>query len=372
MKFKCDSKELSKAINSLSRISNKTGDNTPLSSIFLKVEDHNLIVRATNLEIIIEKNIPIKGEMNGSVLINAALISKIISNFAKDSDFFEVEKINNTLQINSGENSIDFQILEETDFPTVPTSQKLIAVMNKNVFSTLIKSVSFCAATSEIKPEIASVYLYTKDTEIVAVATDSYRLAEKKTYSNIEGSLNIILPIKNIINIISILDDANDEDITIDSYEDGIIISNKSLFIATRVVNGNFPDYKQLFPKDFNYELFFKKNDILNTLQLTTFISLNAFCNLKFDFEKSELLITSKENNVGSIKKKMKIEFNKKEGDEVLNELEVTYNSNYFIECLSKLPGDNFKMTFVNEKRPVFITSRDDNSFTYLLMPLNR
>lgn len=372
MKFKCDAKELARSINSLSRISNKSSDNSPMSSIFLKVEDHNLVIRSTNLEIVIEKNIPIKGEINGSVLINASLISKIISNFAKEVNFFDVEKENNTLKISSEENSIEFQVLEENDYPTIPTSQKMVSVINKNVFSSLIKSVSFCAATSEIKPEIASVYLYTKDNEIISVATDSYRLAEKKTYSNIEGNINIILPIKNISNIISILDESVEDEITIESYEDGIILSTKNLFIATRVVNGNFPDYKQLFPKDFNYELFFKKSDILNTLQLTTFISLNAFCNLKFNFEKSELLITSKENNIGSLKKKIKIEFNKKEGEDIPNELEVNYNSNYFIECLSKLPTENFKMTFVNERRPVFITSRDDNSFTYLLMPLNR
>lgn len=373
MKFICLSKELSDSISSLSRIAVKNNNNPLLEQIFLKVEDHNLILRATNLELVVEKNLSIKGEINGSVLVKASIFSKVISNLSKNNQNITIEKVNNSLVISTQEkeNELEIDIIEENSFPNLPQSQSTLVNLSKNEFILSLKSVAFCSAMSDIKPEIASVYLYSNNGELCAVSTDSYRLAEKKLSMAVPEDFRLIIPIKNVNLIVSLLDEIQDEDLVIENYNEGIILSTKNTFIATRVINGTFPDYKQLFPKEFTLEMKTNKQDIVDALQLTTYIATNyVFCNFKLDIEKQEILLSAKEKSIGSVKKIIKL--NEVKNTENFSEIDVNYNSNYFLEGLQKVDNNNIYLKFTTAQRPMFISSESDLSFTYLLMPLNR
>ena len=178
---------------------------------------------------------------------------------------------------------------------------------------------------------------------------------------------------KNIGTILSILEDVSDDNLVFSPYSDGVIISLKDTNLAIRTITGTFPDYKQLFPKSYIFKVNLNKSEIINALQLTTFIALNyAFCNIKSEKEKNILKITSKENSVGSTKKSLKVEFEQEENDQNFDDFEVNYNSNYFLDGLQKINNEKIKINFTTVARPAFISSPEDVSFIYLLMPLNR
>lgn len=379
MKFYVTATAFTQAINSISKATNKSSSNPLLECIYIKAEEHSLVLRASNLEIIAEKNISIKGEMNGSALLKASVFTKLINTFSKSAENLTVEKDRNVLRVSCGDDIFELDILNEDSFPKLPSgldgseNNKFLEI-SKTVFIDSIRAVSFAASTSEIKPEIASVYIYTKENFLFTVATDSYRLAEKKIY--IEGlveDFSLIIPIKNIGTILSILEDVSDDILTFSPYSDGVIVSLKDINIAIRTINGTFPDYKQLFPKSYIFKVNLNKSEIINALQLTTFIALNyAFCNIKSEKEKSLLKITSKENSVGATKKSLKVDFEQKDSSENWDDFEVNYNSNYFLDGLQKINNEKIKINFTTVARPVFISSPDDTSFVYLLMPLNR
>jgi len=380
MKFQVVAKTFTEAINSVAKATSKSNSNPLLECIYIKTDDHSLILRASNLEIFIEKNISIKGEVNGSALLKSSVFTRLINTFTKSAENLTVEKEGNFLRVSCGDDVFDLEILNEESFPNLPSSitaqesNKFLQI-DKKTFIDSVRSVSFSSSTSEIKPEIASVYLYTKDNFLYAVATDSYRLAEKKIYiENIKNDFSIIIPIKNIGNILSILEDSEDNDLVFNPYDDGIILSLKDINLAIRTINGTFPDYKQLFPKEYNFNLKISKSEIMNALQLTTYIAVNyAFCNLKLEKEKSVLKVTSKENSIGSTKKSIKVEYENvnTEASEI-EDFEVNYNSNYFLDGLQKINEEKIIMNFTTVNRPAFIKSLNDNSFIYLLMPLNR
>lgn len=376
MKFTVGAQALIEAVSTVSRVNTKSVTNPIYEQIFLKVENHTLILRATNLEVIIEKNIPIKADINGSIIIKSYLFLKIISNISKNSESISLEKNGNILTIQVGENISEIEILEEDSFPSLPLPINTITTINSKVFLDLLRSVSFCAATSDIKPEIASVYVYTKENQLIAVATDSYRLAEKKISTDNQNNINnqenieVIIPIKNVISIISVFD-TSESDLVIENYLDGIIISNQDTFLATRIINGNFPDYKQLFPKDFTTILEVKKDTLLQSLQLTTYIAVNySFSLFTLDLLKSKISISSKEKSIGSVKTFLDMDI--KTNTENADIIEVNYNSIYFLEGLQKIDSKNIVINFTTPQKPMFIQSDSDNSFTYLLMPLNR
>lgn len=379
MKFYVTATAFTQAINSISKATNKSSSNPLLECIYIKAEEHSLVLRASNLEIIAEKNISIKGEMNGSALLKASVFTKLINTFSKSAENLTIEKERNVLRVSCGDDIFELDILNEDSFPKLPSgldgseNNKFLEI-SKTVFIDSIRAVSFAASTSEIKPEIASVYIYTKENFLFTVATDSYRLAEKKIY--IEGlveDFSLIIPIKNIGTILSILEDVSDDVLTFSPYSDGVIVSLKDINIAIRTISGTFPDYKQLFPKSYIFKVNLNKSEIVNALQLTTFIALNyAFCNIKSEKEKSLLKITSKENSVGSTKKSLKVDFEQEDSSENWDDFEVNYNSNYFLDGLQKINNEKIKINFTTVARPVFISSPDDTSFVYLLMPLNR
>lgn len=370
MKFSCLTKELYSALSILSKVAIKNPNNPLLENVFLKVENHSLILRGSNIEVFLEKNIPIKGEVNGAVLVKSSLITKIVGTVAKENQSVTFEKQNNILLITTETEEFELDISEEEQFPSLPQSESTLFTADKKMFTDTLKSVLFCAATSDIKPEIASVFVYSQNGEMVTVATDSYRLAEKKASIQLPESVSLLLPSKNTILIMSILDDLNDTEIVVDSYKDGVIFNTKDTFVSTRVINGTFPDYRQLFPKEFSLEIKLQKELIVNALQLSTYITTQyVFCNLKIDQEKSSILFSSKEKSVGAIKKTLPIEIEKK-GDGM--ELDINYNSNYFLEGLQKIDNSTLNVKFTTPQRPLFITNPSDTSFTYLLMPLNR
>lgn len=367
MRFTCQASEIKEKIQTLARVSLKTGLDPIFECIYIQNEDHNLTLRTANTEIVAEQNIPIKGEVNGSCLVNANLLSKVLSNIAKSSDIVTFEKIDNVLRIQNLKNHTDIDLYNESLFPKIQNGGTKIIGIQKDIFVELIRSVAFCAATTEIKPEIASVYLYTKDNNIYSVATDSYRLAEKHIPFETDEQINMLLPQKNINQILSILDQQQDDNLDIIKNGDSIIFETKNSFISTRLTDGSFPDYKQLFPKSFEFSISTRKEVLKNALELSSIINNQTpICVLEYKGDEKIILISSEEKGVGQMNKEVPVK------SEYIENIKVSYNSNYFLEGLSKTDGENINLKYTTVNRPLFIQNEEDLSFIYLLMPVNR
>ena len=380
MKIKCNSNDFIKVINQASKIAVKSNINPIFECVLLKVEDHNLIVKTTNLEIMYEKSISVISEVNGEVYIRADILNRLVSNLQKNTSM-EIEKINNTLCIKNDKEDVEIDIFSTEDiFPSIPIkNEEILNIKIKDVLNA-IKEVSFSSSKSEIKPEIASVYIYNKEDFIYFVSTDSYRLAEKRIDNNFKviKDFNLIIPIKNIQNIIQILGEENEEEeININNYNDGIIFENNNIFLSSRIINGNFPDYKQLFTKNYNLIVEIDKLELIKALNLNSLITTQYnFTKLSFEIDKLKLNITAEEKSRGNVKSVLDIKV-KSESDENLdnknNIIKITnYNTGYFLEGLSKIESNKILMSFTTENKPVFISNNNNLSFTYLLMPLNR
>lgn len=367
MKFTCQAKEIKERIQNLARISLKTGLDPIFECIYIESDGHNLTIRSANTEVIAEQNTPIKGEINGSCLVNAALLSKVLSNISKSSDVITFERVDNVLKIQNLNNYTEIDLYNETMFPKIQNGGDKILSINKGVFVDLLRSVSFCAATTEIKPEIASIYIYIKDDQIYSVATDSYRLAEKHVYFEEDTQINLLIPQKNINQILSILESEEEDNLDLIKNEDVLILETKTSFISTRLTNGSFPDYKQLFPKEFTTTFSLRKEVLQNALELSSIITNQTpICSFEYNKDKQSILIASEEKGVGQMSKEINI------NSENTEDIKVFYNSNFFLEGLSKLLGDSVVLKYTTTNRPVFIQSEQDLNFTYLLMPINR
>ena len=363
MKFECKGDVFIKAIQQVSRARSKNQKDTYLKDIHITLENNLLTLRATNLELFCEKSIPVKGMVNGSCLLQGDTLLKIISIFQTNNTTLSCEVDESLFTITTDKGIIEIKTTPYEDFPTLPKQGNLIGTLPKETVVSLIKEGSFCAATTEIKPEIASLFLYTKNDFVYAVSTDSYRLVEKKIPNTNNVDFSVLIPQKHIGDIIQILQEET-EDLTFSIYESIFSITSPTTTLSIHTITGHFPDYQQLFPKEFTTTVTISKEDLQKALTLTTYFN-EQYSQVSCTFTKNKGTFHSKNESVGQVTHTIDLI---QEGDDI----EARYNNRYFLEALPYIQGTSVVCTFTTPQKPVFLQGTQDAQFTYLLMPLNR
>jgi DNA polymerase-3 subunit beta len=365
MKFECKGTSLITVVTSVSKARSKQTSQNYLQDIHIELENHLLTLRATNLEISCEKSVSVKGIQNGKCIVKGDTLVKITQLLQKQDETLVCELIDGVFSIKKESGVIELKTTPYEDFPTLPTQGESLGVISNKILTSIIRDVSFCAATTEIKPEISSVYIYTEnETTITAVATDSYRLAEKRSDLHKPLTLSILIPQKHIVDILSILSEELG-DISLYKNESIITcISESGLTLCLHTVTGQFPDYKQLFPKAFTTNVLIQKEDLQKALNLTTYFT-EDYSQVECIFANNIVTTHSKNESIGQATNTIQ---SKQEGDDT----EAKYNNKFFLESLSHVTGKQIELYFTTPNRPVFIKGTEDATFTYLLMPLTR
>lgn len=362
MKFECKGTVFIKAVQQVSRARSKVQSQNQLQDIHLEVSNHLLTLRATNLELFCEKSIPVKGVVNGVCLLQGETLLRIISTF-NSSDVTLVCEINEgVFTITTDKGIVEIKTSVYEDFPTLPKQGTQIGTIPKESFVTLLKEVAFCSATTDIKPEISSVFIYTKDDLIYSVATDSYRLAEKTIRNDKDLDFSFLIPQKHIGEILQILND--EEEILLSKNESILSLTGETVTLSINTITGHFPDYQQLFPKEFTTKVEVSKEELQKALILTTFFN-EQYSQVECIFTDNKCTVHSKNEKIGQVTHT--IEATKEGGD-----IEVKYNNKFFLEVLPHIEGDTLTCLFTTPNKPLFIKGNKDITFTYLLMPLNR
>lgn len=363
MKFECISENLNQSIQQVIKACSKNTNQSMLNDIHIQLEDHLLTLKATNLELFCEKSISVKGIQNGACIIKGETLFKTITLLTKLNTPIICELVEGVFNISYNKNIIEIKTTLYEDFPVAPKQGEYITSLPIKTISDLFREVMFCSATTEIKPEIASIYLYTQNSNLFVVATDSYRLAEKNISLNIENDFSLLIPQKHISEVLSILD-LEEGDVSIYKKEGILSFETQTLTLSINIITGQFPDYKQLFPKEHTTTLILEKEETQKALTLTTYFT-EQYSSVLLKTNENEVTFSSRNESIGSVTNTIKTE---KEGEEI----EAQYNNKYFLDVFPHIDGSKIKLFFTTPNRPMIIKSLEDNSFTYLLMPLNK
>jgi DNA polymerase-3 subunit beta len=243
MKIEC---ELEKIKNSISQVERITGKNLTLpilSSILLIASKKSLKIRATNLNLGIEIDIPVKIETEGTIAVSGSILAGIFSNLFQNENIL-MEEDNGNLIIKTKKNEIKLKGQPHDDFPTIPNVSGTSFKIEAKKLINGIKSVYYSSSVSDIKPEISSVFIYSNEDNLVFVSTDSFRLAEKKVkIKGIEEIPGILIPFKNIPEIIRVFGETIG-DINVCFSKNQISFSSDNIYLTSRVIDGVFPDYR--------------------------------------------------------------------------------------------------------------------------------
>ncbi len=365
MNITCTTEKLKNAVSLAERMTGKALTLPTLHALLLTATGKSLKIRATNLALGIEIEIPAVIEMEGMVLVKGEVLANVC-NHLNDATEVRLSLDHDNLTIQTPQNTTIIKCLPPDEFPTLPVVEGEQIEIKTSHLQEGIRSVYFCAAITDIKPEIASIFIYSEENTLCFVATDSFRLAEKKIHiKGIQEISKILIPYKNIADILRVLDVAPDT-IRITYSRNQIAFFANGLYLTSRLIDGGFPPYQLIIPKETLTKVVLLKQELLNTLRLST-IFADKFFQVSFSIpeDKKNITLSSKNSDVGS---SISIVSAAIEG----NPIEVDFNLKYFLDVFQALSGDSVSISFTQPNKPIVVQSVNDTSFLYLLMPTNR
>jgi DNA polymerase-3 subunit beta len=366
MKFEILRENLDKAVSVAAKVSNKNLSLPVLGCVIISLEGGKAELRATNLDISIEATLKAKIAEEGVIAVPAHILSQTVS--ALTDQKLTLKTSGNNLIIDGERGTTSITLVDPAEFPKLPHVKKgagTETILPVREFSGALRAVAFSASSSSVKPEQASICLSLEKGELVAAATDSFRLAEArvpvKAKAHFEG---ILVPARNISDILRALDES--EDVEIRVGENQVTFVSDFGTITSRTVDGAFPDYRSVIPRDFMASATALKEDAVKAFRKIS-IFLDSFNQVHISIHPSEKSFTVRAVNasVGETVDHVPAAL---EGEDI----DINFNARYITEALGVVSGDSVAFSVAGPGRPMVMTDVPHKGFTYLVMPMNR
>lgn len=364
MKVECSVQNLANAVSLASRVTGKNLSLPVLSCLLIVAGEGKFKIRATNLDLGIEIEVPGKVSSDGVVAVPAGVFAGTVGSIQGDTVTLEGDET--TLSIKTRQGSATINLLPAQDFPILPyVKGKAQVTLPAERLAEGIRSVFYAASQSSIKPELASVYVYKDGKSLVFVATDSFRLAER-TLSVATGEFDpILIPARNIPDVLRFLETSGGE-IELRINESQCAFVADKLYMTSRLIDGSFPDYRQIIPKDKQTEAIVLKQDFIAALKrMAVFADKFNQVTLAVSPKSKTFVMKARNTEVGESEDSIPATLT---GEN----LEISFNHRYLADCLSAVNADSISLSLAGPGRAMVIRGVPDQGFLYLIMPMNR
>ena len=342
-------------------------ESLPILSCVLIDVGREVVVRATNLEASIEIAIPSEVSEKGIVAVPAAILSQTLRSTIGDKVSIRSEEGNLLIESRGAKTLI--KAIPHEEFPSIGEEKKQGGVkVERDQLLQGMQAVLYAASPSMIRPELGSVYVSLTSRGLVYVATDSFRLAEKKVVGSFLGKddVELLIPLKHTIELTHILEHTPEESVTLFSDEAHMSVAAAGMRYTSRIIDGTFPNYKEILPKTFTTEVTLLKNDFLEMLRKARVFSGNdQHVGLHAYPKKKIFSATARSADIGEMSESI---------DAALSgeDLDINFHIGYLADSLQSIVADSITLSFAGVGKPLVIRGVGDQSFTYLVMPLNR
>lgn len=391
MKLSCTQENLFKGLNTTSHIANKNINLPILNNILLQTTDKALKLCATNLEIGITSLIRCKITEEGEFTTEAKILTDYIGLLPKNN--IDIQSEDNVLKIDCGNYKTQINGNSTEDFPLIPTIEKKSGYKVKlPEFKEALSQVIFAASFNELRQEISGVMFSFSKQKLTLAATDSYRLAEKTVNCSLatenislddeseEDKENaVILPLRTIQEILRILnlndDVLNENDEINDVYlyfdENQILLSNNNTEVVSKLIEGQYPDYKQIIPQGFKTNIIVDKSELQKAVKAASLFTKSGVYDieLKISVDEGELEIFAENSQLGKNSIKISTQVSGEDNGIVLN-------FRYLLDGLQNINTQQVVIDIVDMSTPCLIRpyqeERTNKDYLYLIMPIRQ
>jgi len=383
MKLICTQENLSLGLFTTSHISSKTTNLPILNNILLQAEKNTIKLMATNLEIGISCSIRGKIEKEGSYTIQGKLLSDYIGLLPREKielELFEDKNTSNSyLQVQCNNYSTKIKGISAHEYPLIPRIEK------KNPYlcgiQDLYKAISqviFAVSLNEARPEISGIFMNFTENSLILASTDSFRLTEKNISVKLNNSSKIeqkiIVPSRTLQEVQRILNSIKDDteietlkNIEIYISENQILFVIGNIEIVSRLIEGQYPDYKQIIPQKFSTTIEVITSEFIKAIKTSSLFSRSGIYDvlLKFSTEKNEIVIMSSNTMVGENRSTLSAKVSGKDNEIVLN-------FKYLLDGLQNINSEEVIMEVIDGSSPCIVKPKDAQDYMYIIMPIKQ
>ena len=368
MKFSVNQQDLQKSLSYCQGVIEKRSTLPILSNVLLDVTNSKLTITATDLDLIFIhqiSNVEILEE--GKTTTPSSIMYDIVRKFSSGKKINFSNPSENKLQLESEKSVFNLNCINASEFPLTDEdfNQNEFSIKSKD-FLKLLNKCKFSLSNDETRHYLNGIFFHQTEVDdkffLTAAATDSHRMSISKL--RLQNKIDfepIILPKKAIFQLCSILEDF-DGDIKISNLKSKIKFQLNDSVLISKLIDGKFPNYAQVVPKENQKKLEVDLKLFLNSVDRVASVSLDKKDGVKFDLTKNILNLSVNNTNSGDGKESLNVKFD--------HELDISFNSRYLIDIASQLDGENIEIYLKDTGSPALIRDPADINSIYVVMPM--
>lgn len=338
-----------------------------LGNVLIQAANNHIRLSATNLELAITREVFGKIVDEGSITVPYSTLASIVSNLTSERVNLETAKPEN-LELATDNYKARIQGINEKEFPIIPQikNKNEYIEIDSGIFKELLARVVVAGEISEFRPEISGVHIASDAKSLKLVATDSFRLAEATTPSTnfkttFEKSVSETVPLKAAQELARVLPDGE----TVRIYTDGsqILFESDGLSLVSRLVEGDFPEYENILPKEIDTEVTVGRDELISALKLAGSFSSKAHDVTLKTKDKNILEVYSASSSVGENTYLIPAKINGAAN-------EVAFNWRYLLDGVRIGAAKEVFLGINGQDRPTLLRSPGDDTSFYILMPI--
>ncbi|MFO7818696.1 MAG: DNA polymerase III subunit beta [Halanaerobacter sp.] len=365
MKLKVQQEDLYQGIQTANKaVSSKT--TLPiLSGLLIETQENQIKLVGTDLEIGIECFVEAEIISEGAIVLPAKYLTSIIRELPKEEIILTSEESNNTAQIKCGNSQFNIHGSPTDEFPLLPEVESGVNFsLNQEKLKAIINQIEFAVSDDESKPFLNGGLMIIENQNIKVAATDTYRLAYREDELEVEGLEvdEIIIPSKTLSELSKLLSDEEDE-VKISITENQALFNFSGISIVSRLIEGQFPNYKQVIPDQNNTTARVNKDRLLSATKRAALLAKQDSNIIKVNLKSDKLIITANTPEVGQAYEEVPIDL---EGEET----EIAFNARYLIDCLKVISDEEVNLELSGSLSPGVIKTTSEYNYTYVIMPV--
>lgn len=364
MKIKVGQQSLNKALNIVSKVAAGVRTTLPiLNNVLIRASDKKITLTTTNLELAAVSFVAGVVESDGVITIPVKVLSEFVSNLPKNEDI-SLEVKDKKVFIKAGQYKSTINGVEADEFPEIPSiDEKKAVVFRSSVddFRRAVGNTVIASSNDTTRPVLTGIYTYTNDNSLYFVSTDGYRLAEQEYVSGVKSDIKVIIPASSAQDVVrSFSPEASEVELSIDDSQ--VKFSFEETEIISKLIDGSFPDYKQLIPKKTDINLVVDRDELVRDVKLAALFAREVGGSIVCETRGTKLMISSVANELGENTSEIEV------GE--VEEGKVTLNSRFLLDVLNVMTDEKIKFGFSSKVSPVVISGEKTKDYLHIIMPL--
>jgi DNA polymerase III subunit beta len=366
MKITCKKDQLQYAVQTVQKA---VASKTPLpilTGIYLAANDGRIELQATDYEIGISCVIDAEVDEPGTTVLSGRYFQEMVRKLPGEDIEISSSKEDRTIKITANNAQFNLLSFPAEEFPVLkPISSENIMKIKDTVLKDLIRKTVFACANDEARPIFTGGLLEVDNDTIKMIATNTHRLALKKEQLAPSGvSTKMIIPSKILHELARVLSTEETRDVTLSWQKNQVGISFDNVYINSRLIEGQFPDYNKVIPTTYSSSIIINTEQFLEAVERVSLLAREGEYNVvKFNFSEGNVVITSNNPDIGKAYETVSAEMT---GGNV----EIAFNAKYIIDILKNIFAEKLVFSLNTSLSPANIKPLDDESYIYIITPV--